>query len=136
MVGKLVKVALTRLLRFTLHDEVRLLELFSAISLFAWSERLLSGGGFTLPWFSSATWAYAFGVIATVQIGAMSLRHFRPDELRLGAMALAAGVWAMVSYGLGEAGGVTSAILNYALLASACVISGVWLAWKSTSFQS
>lgn len=49
---------------------------------------------------------------------------------------IAAGAWTVIAWNFWEAGISTTANLNYTLLAGACAISGAFLAWKSTSYQS
>lgn len=134
---------LARFFRFLFFDEVRLLEVFSALNLLAWAEVLLTAPellrdgayrGFSNV--EAVVWAYCFGAIALGQIGAMIIRRWHPLEFRFGAMAFAAGAWSVIAWNFWETGISTTANLNYTLLAGACAISGAFLAWKSTSYQS
>lgn len=146
MNGRLVnmpKDLLAKFFRFLFFDEVRLLEVFSALNLLAWAEVLLTAPellrdgayrGFSNV--EAVVWAYCFGAIALGQIVAMIIRRWHPLEFRFAAMAFAAGAWTVIAWNFWETGISTTANLNYTLLAGACAISGAFLAWKSTSYQS
>lgn len=139
----MLKDLLANFFRFLFFDEVRLLEVFSALNLLAWAEVLLTAPellrdgayrGFSNV--EAVVWAYCFGAIALGQIAAMTIRRWHPLEFRFAAMAFAAGAWTVIAWNFWETGISTTANLNYTLLAGACAISGAFLAWKSTSYQS
>lgn len=132
-----------RLMRFTFHDEVRLLELFSAANLIAWSKVLLTAPelaqhgvykGFGPS--EAVLYAYCFGLISLFQFGAVLARRWRPSELRFAAMAFAAGAWTVIAWNFWQTGLSTPANLNYTFLALTCAVSGAYLGWKTTSYQS
>ena len=132
-----------RCVSFCFYDEVRLLEVFSVLNLLAWSELLLAaptllqGGAYKgFGHMEAAGWSYCFGGIAFVQIAAMLNRRLYPLEGRFIAMALSSGAWTVIACNFWGTEFSTTANLNYSLLAGACAISGAWLAWKTTSFQS
>ena len=96
---------LTKFFRFLLFDEVRLLEVFSALNLLAWFEVLLTAPellhdgayrGFSNV--EAVVWAYCFGTIALGQIVAMIVWRWHPLDLRFAAMAFAAGAWTVIAW--------------------------------------
>lgn len=129
--------------RFTIHDEVRLLELFSALNLFAWAKffganpDILQRDSYRGFGGESATfWMWCFGLISLIQAASLLNDRWHALEGRFLASALAAGAWTVVAWNFWSTGISTTANLNYSLLALACAISGVWLGWKTTSSQS
>ncbi|KPU84427.1 hypothetical protein JI58_03915 [Marinosulfonomonas sp. PRT-SC04] len=131
------------LLRFLFFDEVRLLELFSALNLIAWAKVLFGQPDlFQNPAYQgfhnldALVWAYLFGATALLQIGAMLIRCWYSLEIRFVAMAFAAGAWAVIALNFWQSALSTTAELNYAILAVACGLSGAFLGWKTTSYQS
>lgn len=132
-----------KLTAYLFRDEVRLFELFSALNLLAWAELFAQTPGIlqrdsyqgfgSLP---AHVWVYGFAGIAMAQLASTVLRHRFAIELRFGAMAFAAGAWTVVAVNFWISGVSTTANFNYSLLVCACAISGAFLAWKSTSYQS
>jgi len=138
-----VSKAFRKVLDLVFFDEVRLLELFSALNLLAWCKVLLTtpellevGAYRGFSGTEAIVWAYAFGAIGLAQLGAMLVRRFYPLELRFVALAFAAGAWTIIAWNFRVGDTITTANLNYSLLAGACAISGAFLAWKTSSFQS
>lgn len=135
----------SRLWRFLFFDEVRLLELFSALNLIAWAELLLgspeifAGGSGAYRAFAGASaiyYGYGFGAVALLQLLSTFMVTRFAYEVRLIAMSFAAGAWSVVAVNFWTSGVSTTANLNYTLLALACAASGAFLGWKNTSFQS
>ncbi|MDO5631119.1 MAG: hypothetical protein Q4G22_04705 [Paracoccus sp. (in: a-proteobacteria)] len=127
------------LVRFMLHDEVRIFEVFSALNLLAWAWMLwlhpeilarASYQGFITA--APPVWAVIAFVIGAMQIAAMVLRHHHVARLRFPAMALAAGIWTVIAVHF-WAGPPSTAAVNYTLIALGAAISGVYLGWKPTS---
>ncbi|WP_224825610.1 hypothetical protein [Cognatishimia sp. MH4019] len=138
-----LKALLDAFVAFNFRDEVRLVELFSALNLLAWSNFFATtpdilardsyaGFGGEEPIF----WACCFGIIGAAQVVAMVIRWRHAIEVRFCAFAFAAGAWTVIAWNFWSTGVLTTANLNYSLLAGACAISGSWLAWKTTSYQS
>lgn len=132
-----------RAARFVLFDEIRLLELYSALNLLAWAHMMFAvpaaftGGAYSgfdslLPF----QWALIFTAIAFAQIFATVRLGFWFYEMRLLTMALASGAWTVVAVNFWRADFATTANWNYTLLALACAISGGFIGWKNTSYHS
>ncbi|PIE13812.1 MAG: hypothetical protein CSA70_03600 [Rhodobacterales bacterium] len=132
---------LRKIMDFILFDEVRLLELFSALSLLAWAKVLLTGPDtLTLARgfgpIEATVSAYFFGAIVLLQTWTMFDRSRHRLDLRFAAMALSSGAWTVIAWELWRAGMPPTVNLNYSMLAAACAASGIWLGWKSTSYLS
>lgn len=129
--------------QFLLFDEVRLLELYSALNLLAWAQLMLaipdafhSGAYSGFDSMSPGQWAALFSAVAGIQVFATLRMSYWFYELRLLGMALAAGAWTVVAVNFWRAEFATTANWNYTLLALACAISGGFLGWKNTSYHS
>lgn len=127
------------LLRFMLHDEVRIFEVFSALNLLAWSfalwrypEILARTSYQAFHSAPSPVWAVIAFLAGGLQVVAMALRHRRIVRLRFPAMAIAAGVWTVIAIHFWS-GPYSTATINYTLIAIGCAVSGVFLGWKPTS---
>ncbi len=125
--------------RFMLHDEVRIFEVFSALNLLAWSWALWwhpamlsrpSYEGFQAA--PSTVWACISFFAGALQLAAMVLRHRHIARMRFPAMAIAAGVWTVIAFHFWS-GPPSTATINYTLIAIGCAVSGVFLGWKPTS---
>ena len=132
-----------RAFKYIFYDEVRLFELFSALNLLAWAKVLIVQPGLlntevyrSFSVIEATVWAYCFGVIALAQIAATLIKCWYPVELRFVAMALCSGAWTTVAWNFWQSSISTTANLNYTLLALGCAISGAFLGWKTTSYQS
>ncbi len=126
-------------LRFMLHDEVRIFEVYSALNLLAWSWALARHpeilGRPSYEGFQSAPpsiWAAVTFVAGVMQIAAMALRHRRITRLRFPAMAIAAGVWTVIAIHFWS-GPISTGTINYTLVAIGSAVSGVFLGWKPIS---
>lgn len=129
--------------KYVFYDEVRLFELFSAFNLLAWSVILLIQPGIlntavyqSFSELEATVWAYCFGLIALAQIMATLIKCWHPVELRFVAMSFSSGAWTVVAWNFWQSSISTTANLNYTLLALGCAISGAFLGWKTTSYQS
>lgn len=129
-------------LRFVLHDEVRIFEVFSALNLLAWSWALwLYPGILARPSYEafqaapSGLWACIALFSGMLQVLAMILRHRHVARLRFPAMAIAAGVWTVIAMHF-WAGPFSTSTINYTLIAIGCAVSGVFLGWKPYSKTS
>ena len=132
-----------RLFSFLLHDEVRLVEVFSALNLLAWAwaiysqPLLLDRDSYqTFQNLSAGTWTLIFAVAGAVQIIGMIAWHRRAPELRFVAMALAVGCWATITANFMAGSISTTATANYELLTFVTAISGGFLGWKTSSSAS
>lgn len=126
-------------LRFMLHDEVRIFEVFSALNLLAWSWALwLYPEILTRPSYEAfatadpPVWAFVALVAGVLQVAALVMRRRYAAYLRFPAMALAAGVWTVIAVHFWSGPPSTGAI-NYTLLALGAATSGIYLGWKPTS---
>lgn len=116
----------------------RLVELYSALNLLAWSRVLVqrpdlllrdSYAGFT--GLGALPWAGILAVIALAQIIPF-LRVFRHGtNLRFAAMAAASGAWMVVAVNFISSGVSTTAEASYLLLSLICMASGAYLGWTS-----
>lgn len=125
--------------RFMLHDEVRIFEVFSAVNLLAWAALLWEHPTIlTRPGYAAfdtappSVWALVALLAGGLQAAAMVLRHAHVARLRFPAMALAAGVWTVIAVHFWS-GPLSTASVNYTLIAVGCAVSGVYLGWKPTS---
>lgn len=132
-----------RAIGFLFYDQVRVLEIYSALNLLAWAAVLGGDPAFFghaayagFDALAADVWARVFGAAAIVQIAAMLIRWSMQAEARFVAMAFAAGAWSVIAHNFWQAGAATTADMTYGLLAVICAISGVWLAWQTTSYQS
>lgn len=130
---------LRSLVRFMLHDEVRIFEVFSAVNLLAWAVLLweypaiLTRPGYAgLDTAPPSIWAVVTWIAGLLQLAAMVLRHAHIARLRFPAMAVAAGVWTVIAIHFWS-GPLSTASVNYTLIAVGCALSGIYLGWKPTS---
>ena len=133
---------LRSVVRFMLHDEVRIFEVFSALNLLAWSwalwrypEILARPSYEAFQAAPSDLWARIALGAGVLQILAMVLRHRRMARLRFQAMAIAAGVWTVIAIHFWS-GPISTGTINYTLIAIGCAASGVFLGWKPFSTNS
>lgn len=130
---------LRSLVRFLLHDEVRIFEVFSAVNLLAWAVLLWKHPAiFARPDYAGfdiappSVWSAVAWIAGLLQLAAMLLRHAHIARLRFPAMALAAGAWTVIACHFWS-GPLSTASVNYTLIAVGCAVSGVYLGWKPTS---
>lgn len=130
-------------LRFVFHDEVRLLEIFSALNLLAWADLLnFSPEVLTLEAYrgfdgvNASVWAGLFACVGAWQIGCMIPAFGARRVHRFIGLAFAAGAWAVITLNFWKGGVATTANFNYFILALGCAVSGAWLAWTTNSYNS
>lgn len=126
-------------LRFMLHDEVRIFEVFSALNLLAWAwalwrypEILTQPSYEAFATAEPPVWAFVALLVGVLQVAALVVAHRYAAHMRFPAMALAAGVWTVIAVHFWSGPPSTGAI-NYTLLALGAATSGIYLGWKPTS---
>lgn len=122
---------------FLFRDPVRLVELFSAFNLLAWSYVIGTVDGIlerdsyvAFSTLSASTWAMIFFAAATFQLLATFISYETRSLLRFVAMAISSGCWAVVTVSFYAAGVGTTANINYLLITLSCMASGGYLAWR------
>ena len=133
------KTSLGKLFAVIFYDEVRLIELFSALNLLAWVKVLYSTPLLferdtyrTFSGLDQTTWMLIFGLISVWQLAGVFLRWSHGHEVRFLGLALASGAWMSVALSFYVSSISTTAHLNYLLLALACMISGAFVGWRQT----
>lgn len=126
------------LFAFLFRDQVRLLELFSAVNLIAWAGLMLARPGLvqrdsyrSFEALDARVWAVVFLGIAIVQLIGLFERLSHTANVRFLGMSLASGAWAVIAANFLNSGVSTTAITNYGMLAVLCALAGVFLGWKS-----
>lgn len=125
--------------RLVFFDEVRLIELFSALNLMAWvillyeTPMLFERDSYrAFDALSQTTWMVAFALISMCQLSGIFLRWSHAHELRFAGLAMASGAWATVAVSFIVSNVSTTAEANYILLATACMISGAFVGWRKS----
>jgi len=121
-------------------DNVRLLEIMSALNLIQWARILLTEphllerdnyAGFQN--LGAAPWAVLLLTVSALQIVPMLMEFRHAATVRFAAMCFAGGAWLVIALNFIGSGTSTTAEYNYLLLSTLCLISGAYLGWKSSS---
>lgn len=131
--------ATQRILRLVFWDEVRLFEIFSALNLAAWALILHRAPGlFAAAGYDGfgdiepSAWSAIFALGAIAQVAGMVWpRDSWRRHIRFFAMAYAAGLWAVVAWNFWR-GDISTARLNYSLIALCSALCGGFLGWKTS----
>jgi hypothetical protein len=129
-----------RINAFLFHDQVRLIEILSILCLagywqqFSANPEILDRASYDgFQFMTAASWATVTGVGAVLHALVLLIRWRWQDEARIVMMALACGFWVMVTLSFASIGLSSTAIKTYSAIAILCFISGVFLAWTTSS---
>lgn len=125
---------------FLLHDQVRMIELFSALNLLAWAAMFASQSQVlpqqTFQSLPASTWFTIFVCAAVLQLSGLANWYRKVGEVRFIAMSFATGCWAAITVSFLVDAMSMAVSVNYALLTIATAIAGGFLGWKTSSTRS
>lgn len=136
----MIRDVFARFNRFVFHDQVRLIEILSILCLvgywqqFSANPEILERSSYAgFHFMSAGGWAAVTGFGALLHTLVLIIRWRFQDEARILMMALACGFWVMVTLSFASIGLSSTAIKTYSAIAILCFISGVFLAWTTSS---
>ncbi|MEM6381665.1 MAG: hypothetical protein AAF739_03255 [Pseudomonadota bacterium] len=121
------------------HDTASLVELFSSLCLLGWSlfvgfnAEILSRDSYqSFGLLPAGAWVSLFALTGLAQVSAAVSDHARHYDWRALVMAFAAGLWFVVSLSFVFGPVLTTAAIMYPAITLICILSTLWLAWKSS----
>ena len=127
--------------RILFRDPARPVEILSALGLAGWTAFMLGfpdivaarAGYASFSWMPPHAWAALMGGICLLQLITIFLRLpvKVKAETRFAAMALSAGIWAVIAVAFWSSGTQSTAHWNYTSIALLCSLTGMYLGWAA-----